>query len=290
MTAGADAGSRPGTASTRVTKGDAARIVSLAAGALVFCVPFLMMVSTSFKEQTYVLEVPPRLLPHDPTLANYAQALAANGFLSYFANSLVVAAATVAGVLLLGAMMAYAFARFEFPGKRAIFLMLVATLMIPGMMLVIPQYLVARDLHVLDSRLGLVLFYVAGQLAFTTFLLRAFIVSIPRELDEAMLIDGAGPFRIFWSLILPLSRPALATAGIFSFLGSWDEFVWATTVIDSPEKRTLPIAIALFQGQHATSWGLVFAASVIAVLPVIIVFIVFQRHFVAGVQAGALKG
>ncbi len=105
-----------------------------------------------------------------------------------------------------------------------------------------------------------------------------------------MVIDGAGPFRIFWSLILPLCRPALATAGIFAFLGSWDEFVWALTIIDSPEKRTLPIAIALFQGQHATSWGLVFAASVIAVLPVVIVFIIFQRQFVAGVQAGALKG
>jgi multiple sugar transport system permease protein len=138
--------------------------------------------------------------------------------------------------------------------------------------------------------MGLVLFYVAGQLAFTTFLLRGFIVTIPRDLDEAMLIDGAGPFRIFFQLILPLCRPALATAGIFSLLGAWDEFVWAVTVIDSPEKRTLPIAIALFQGQHTTSWGLVFAASVIAVLPVIIVFAIFQRQFVAGVQAGALKG
>ena len=267
-----------------------ARYAVLSAGALLTCVPFLMMVSTSFKKQTYVLEVPPKLLPRDPTLANYQQAWASTGFATYFLNSVLVAVATVAGVLLLGAMMAYAFARFEFPGKRSIFLTLIATLMIPGMMLIIPQYLVAKDLHVLDSRLGLVLFYVAGQLAFTTFLLRGFIVTIPRDLDEAMLIDGAGPFRIFWSLILPLCRPALATAGIFSFLGAWDEFVWAVTVIDSPEKRTLPIAIALFQGQHATSWGLVFAASVIAVVPVITVFAIFQRQFVAGVQAGAVKG
>lgn len=276
--------------SLRNRGGFAGRHVVLALGAFVFCVPFLMMVSTSFKKQTFVLEVPPRLLPHDPTTANYQQALASNGFALYFANSLLVSVATVVGVLFLGAMMAYAFARFEFVGKRVVFLGLVATLMIPGMMLVIPQYLVARDLHVLDSRIGLVLFYVAGQLAFTTFLLRGFIASIPRELDEAMVIDGAGPFRIFWSLILPLCRPALATAGIFAFLGSWDEFVWALTIIDSPEKRTLPIAIALFQGQHATSWGLVFAASVIAVLPVVMVFIIFQRQFVAGVQAGALKG
>lgn len=270
--------------------GDGLRLLTLAAGALLFCLPFVVMVTTSLTKQTYVLQLPPTLVPKDPTTANYREALSSEGFLTYFVNSAVVAAATVAVTLVLSAMMAYAFARFEFPGRKLLFLTLLAALMIPGMMLVIPQYLVARDLHVLDSRLGLVLFYAAGQLAFTTFLLRGFIASIPRELDEAMVIDGAGPARIFRSLILPLCRPALATAGIFSFLGSWDEFVWAVTVINSPEKRTLPIAIALFQGQHSTSWGLVFAASVVAVLPVIVVFIVFQRQFVSGVQAGALKG
>jgi len=266
------------------------RYAVLVFGAVITCVPFLMMVSTSLKKQTFVLEIPPQLWPHDPTTGNYSEAWTSTGFAQYFLNSVAVAVCTVAGVLLIGAMMAYAFARFDFPGKRPIFLGLIATLMIPGMMLIIPQYLIARDLHLLDSRAGLVLFYIAGQLAFTTFLIRGFIVTIPRELDEAMLIDGAGPLRIFWSLILPLCRPALATAGIFSFLGAWDEFVWAVTIIDSPEKRTLPIAIALFQGEHATSWGLVFAASVIAVVPVITVFVLFQRQFVAGVQAGALKG
>jgi len=274
----------------RIALAMSSRYAVLVVGAVVTCVPFLMMVSTSFKKQTFVLEIPPQLWPHDPTTGNYSEAWTSTGFAQYFLNSVAVALCTVAGVLLIGAMMAYAFARFDFPGKRPIFLGLIATLMIPGMMLIIPQYLIARDLHLLDSRAGLVLFYIAGQLAFTTFLIRGFIITIPRELDEAMLIDGAGPLRIFWSLILPLSRPALATAGIFSFLGAWDEFVWAVTIIDSPEKRTLPIAIALFQGEHATSWGLVFAASVIAVVPVITVFVLFQRQFVAGVQAGALKG
>lgn len=266
------------------------RYAVLVAGALLTLTPFLMMVSTSFKPQTFVLEVPPRLLPHDPTVANYSEAWSSNGFAQYFLNSVVVALVTVLGVLLLGSMMAYAFARFEFPGKRVLFYGLIGTLMVPGMMLIIPQYLVARDLHLLDSRIGLVLFYIAGQLAFTTFLLRGFMAGIPRELDEAMLIDGATPRSIFWHLMLPLSRPALATAGIFSFLGAWDEFPWAVTIIDSPEKRTLPIAIALFQGEHGTSWGLVFAASVIAVTPVLAVFVIFQRHFVSGLQAGAMKG
>jgi multiple sugar transport system permease protein len=135
-----------------------------------------------------------------------------------------------------------------------------------------------------------VLFYVAGQLAFSTFLLQSFFSQIPRELEEAMRMDGAGAWTVYWRLILPMSKPALATAGIFVFLSSWDEFIWALTIISDASLRTLPMAIALFQGQHATAWGLVFAASVIAVGPVIVVFVVFQRYFVAGIAEGAVKG
>jgi multiple sugar transport system permease protein len=142
----------------------------------------------------------------------------------------------------------------------------------------------------LNSLWGLVVFYTGGNLALNTFLLRSFFADIPSELEEAMVVDGAGPWRRFWQLVLPLSRPALATVAIFTFLGSWDEFVWALTIINDPGKRTLPMAIALFQGQHATSWGLVFAASAIAVVPVILIFAVFQRQFVSGLTTGALKG
>ena len=147
----------------------------------------------------------------------------------------------------------------------------------------------ARQLHALNSLWGLVFFYTAMNLALNTFLLRSFFMDIPHELEEAMVVDGAGPWTRYWRLVLPLSRPALATVGIFTFLASWDEFVWALTVIDDPSKRTLPIAIALFQGQHATSWGLVFAASMIAILPVLVVYVVFQRFFVAGLNTGAIK-
>jgi multiple sugar transport system permease protein len=208
----------------------------------------------------------------------------------YFVNSLVVAVTHVAGVLLLGSMMAYAFARFEFPGKRLVFYALMATLMIPGLMLLLPQFVLARDLGLVDHRAGLVLFYVASQLAFVTFLLRGFFQTIPRELEEAMTIDGAGPWRIYWQLMLPLSKPALATAGIFAFLFSWDEFPWALSIINNPDLRMLPVAIAQFQGAHTTDWGIVFAASVIAVTPVLVVYVVFQRYLVSGLQAGALKG
>jgi ABC-type glycerol-3-phosphate transport system permease component len=157
-------------------------------------------------------------------------------------------------------------------------------------MLLIPQFLLAKKLMLLNSLWGLIVFYAGGNLALNTFLLRSFFRDIPRELEEAMVVDGAGPWTRYRRLILPLSRPALATVGIFTFLASWDEFTWALTIIADPSKRTLPIAIALFQGQHATSWGLVFAASVIAVLPVILIFVVFQRQFVSGLATGALKG
>lgn len=272
----------------RPSAGTSLRFVVLLAGAAVMIVPFAMMVATSFKQQSYVLT--PDLVPDPATLDNYVRAWTSSGFAHYFLNSAVVSLSTVLLVLLLGSMMAYAFARFEFVGKKVVFYSMIATLMIPGMMLLIPQYFVARDLGVLDTKTGLVMFYVAGQLAFTTFLLRGFFAGVPRELDEAMLIDGANRLHIYWHLMLPLARPALATAAIFTFLGSWDEFVWAVTIIDSKDNRTLPMAIQLFQGQHGTSWGLVFAASTIAVIPVIAVFVVFQRYFVSGLAAGALKG
>jgi multiple sugar transport system permease protein len=141
----------------------------------------------------------------------------------------------------------------------------------------------------LDSLWGLIVFYTGGNLALNTFLLRSFFQDIPRELEEAMIVDGAGAWSRYRRLILPLSRPALATVAIFTFLASWDEFVWALTIINDPNRRTLPMAIALFQGQHSTSWGLVFAASIIAIGPTIAIFVAFQRQFVSGIASGALK-
>ena len=197
--------------------------------------------------------------------------------------------ATTFAAVLLSAMMAFAFARFRFPGRGVLFALLLVGLMVPTMMLLIPQFLLAKHLLLLDSLLGLIVFYTGGNLAFDTFLLRSFFQEIPHELEEAMVVDGAGPWTRFTRLILPLSRPALAAVAVFTFLGSWDEFVWALTIINTPSKRTLPIAIALFEGQHATSWGIVFAASAIAVGPVIALFAIFQRQFVSGLTSGALK-
>jgi multiple sugar transport system permease protein len=266
-----------------------ARLLFLSAGAVVMALPFAYMLSTSFKPDSLVLRLPPEFIPHHPTTANYTGAWSSNQFGHYFLNSVLVAVATTALAVLLSAMMAYAFARFRFPGRALLFGLLLLGLMVPTMMLLIPQFLLAKHLLLLNSLWGLIVFYTGGSLALNTFLLRSFFQDIPYELEEAMVVDGAGPWRRFWRLILPLSRPALATVAIFTFLGSWDEFVWALTIINDPSKRTLPIAIALFQGQHATSWGLVFAASAIAVGPVIAIFVAFQRQFVSGITAGALK-
>ena len=266
------------------------RYLTLILGAAIMIVPFLYLFATSFKPQLYLFEIPPQFIPKHPTLSNYQAAWTSNSFGHYFANSVFVSLVSTGLSVILAAMMAYAFARFKFHGQNIMFWMLLVGLMVPGMMLLIPQYLLANELHLIDSLLGLIVFYVATNLAFNTFLLRGFFEEIPWELEEAMIMDGAGSFRRFFRLILPLSRPALATVSIFTFLAAWDEYVWALTIINDPSKRTLPIAISIFQGQHLTNWGLVFAASTITIIPVIVVFAIFQKQFVRGLTADALKG
>jgi multiple sugar transport system permease protein len=265
------------------------RLALLTLGLVVLLLPFVYMLTTSFKPNAMVLEIPLKFFPQHPTTANYVSAWTSNHFARYFLNSVIVAVATTTAALLLSSMMAFAFARFRFPGRGLLFGLLLIALMVPTMMMLIPQFLLARHLLLLDSLLGLVVFYTGGNLAFDTFLLRSFFQDIPVELEEAMVVDGASSWTRYWRLILPLSRPALATAAIFTFLASWDEFTWALTIINDPSRYTLPIAITMFQGQHSTSWGLVFAASVIAIAPVLVTFAIFQRQFIAGIASGAVK-
>ena len=274
----------------RTSPMEALRLTTLAVGALVMVTPFLYMVSTSFKAQQYVLKIPPQFIPDPATLSNYERVLVRGDFVHYFLNSAFVAVTATAISVLLSAMMAYGFARYRFPGREWLFRILLLGLMIPALMLIVPQFVLAKWLGLIDTLWGLIVFYVAGNLALNTFLLRGFFEALPQELDDAMQIDGATAWRRFIGLALPLARPALATATIFTFLAAWDEYAWALTAITSPENKTLPIAIALLQGPKGTQWGLVFAASIVAILPVIAVFLTFQRHFVQGLTAGAVKG
>jgi len=255
----------------------------------VLLLPFLYMVSTSFKPHAFVLELPPRFIPSEPTIENYTRALTTNHFGQYFLNSAIVSVSSTTITVVLSAMLAYAFARWEFPGRDLLFYAMLGTMMVPTLTLIIPQFVLAKQLHLLNSRWGLVVVYSAGT-AFNMFLLRGFFEEIPQDLLDSALIDGAGPFTTFWRIALPLARPALAATAIFSFLGAWDEFTWALTAINDEKLYTLPIGLRLFQQQHGTEWGLVFAASVIAVLPTILVFVIFQRHFIKGVMSGAVKG
>jgi ABC-type glycerol-3-phosphate transport system permease component len=264
--------------------------VLLICGLVIVAVPFLFMISTSLKPQQYTFEYPPHLIPRRITLNNYVQALSKDLFSLYFLNSLVVAVLTTASTVLVSSLLAYAFGRLEFPGKEPLFYMFLIGMMIPPVTLIIPQFLVAKMMKLLNSHTGLVIVYVTMNLSMQTFLLRSFFESIPSELEDAVRIDGGGRWTIFWRIVLPLSRPGLATVAIFTFLYSWDEFPWAHVAIKETTRRTLPIAIALFQNQHLTQWGQVFAASIVALIPVVTVFVLFQRHFIRGIARSGLKG
>ena len=259
-------------------------------GAVITLFPFFYLVSTSLKGPVYVFEYPPRFIPAQPTLHNFVAAWTSKRFDSYFLNSALVTVSTMLLVVLLSSMMAFAFARFKFVFKRPLYDSIMIFMMMPAMTLIVPQFMLASRLNLLNSLPGLVLVYVAQNLPLNTFLLRGFLAEIPRELEEAARVDGASSWTIYWRIMLPLSKPALATAAIFSSLGAWDEYVWALTVLNDPMKRTLPVGIAAFHGVFYSDWGLVFAASLIAIVPIITLFIILQRYFIKGVITGAIKG
>jgi multiple sugar transport system permease protein len=265
------------------------RLVVLILASVISLAPLVYMILIALTANTFIITDPASVLKGAKGFGNFVQVWTQSNIGINFANSLIVACLTTFLVVLLSSMMAYAFARFEFPGKRFLFILILVELMIPTIMLIIPQFILTRDLHLLDSRGGLLLIYVGTNLAFNTFLLRGFFLGVPRELDDAMMVDGAGVWTRFVRLMLPLSKPALATSGVFSFLGGWDEYVWAVTIMNTPSRQTLPVAIALFSGAHTTNWGLTFAATTLAVIPSLIIFLIFQKQLVGGITAGALK-
>lgn len=262
----------------------------LCVGALATVIPFIYMISTAFKGQVYVFEIPPRLIPEKPTLQNFITAFSSNNFGRYFFNSTLVTVIAVLGILLMASMMAYALARYQFFGRKFLYALVVFFMTMPAMSLIVPQFILAHTFQLTDTLAGLIVMDIAQNLPFAVFLLKGFLEDVPKEIEEAAVIDGASPWAIYWHVILPLARPALATSAIIAFLGAWDEYVWASTITNTPTNRTLPVAIATFQGVHTTNWGLVFAASLIAIVPVLILFISLQKYFVKGMVAGAVKG
>ncbi len=259
------------------------------AGAATMIVPLLYMLSTSFLPHAYVFQVPPEFIPRHPTLENYVEAWQGNSFGQAFLNSAIVAACATVLNVGLGATLAFAFARYQFPGRNVLFYGMLAAMTVPSLVLVIPQFVLASHLHLTNSRLGLILIYAAGM-GFTVYLLRSYFADLPQELFDAAAIDGCGVFRTLWYIALPLARPALAAATIFAFEANWDEFTLALTLNNDQSLFTLPVAIQQFYSNHGTDWGVVFAATTIAMIPILIIFLIFQRQFVSGISAGALKG
>jgi ABC-type glycerol-3-phosphate transport system permease component len=257
---------------------------------LLMIAPFALMVSTAFKPHAYVLEIPPQLIPDEPTLDNFVRAWSSGDFPRYFLNSVFVTVISTAISVSLAAMLGFTFARYRFPGRRIFFAALLFTMMVPGLLLLIPQFVLARDLGLLNTLWGLIIVYSVMNLGLNTFLMRGFYSAMPQELFDAASVDGAGPWRSFRSIALPLSKPGLATVTIFSWLLAWDEFTWAITILADQELYTLPIGIRSLQRAESTEWGLVFAASLIALAPVLVLFVALQRQFMSGAFVGATKG
>jgi multiple sugar transport system permease protein len=260
----------------------------LAAGLLIVVGPFLWMALSSFKPEGEIRSVPPSWWPRTWTLDNYHELFARLDFPLYFANSAIVATLVTAGNLLFCSLIGYALAKLRFPGRRLLFLTVLGMLMVPGMVTFVPQFVLISNMGLANSYAGLVLPFLAGP--FGVFLMRQFLLAIPDDLIEQARIDGAGEWRIFWRVVLPLCRPALATLGILTFLASWNNFLWPLVVATTNDKYTLPVALALYSiGQNRIYFGLLLAGAVVVVVPVLIVFLMLQRHFLRGIATTGLK-
>ncbi|WP_420454364.1 carbohydrate ABC transporter permease [Rubrivirga sp.] len=255
--------------------------------ALLTLAPFVWMVLTSFKEIGEIFSYPPTWWPETFTLENYSAAFSAAPFGRYYVNSLFVATAVTLGQLVTCSMAAYAFARMEFWGRDALFFVFLATMMVPVHVTMIPSFMILHSLGLIDTYGALIIPGLAS--AFGTFLLRQFFLTIPKELEEAAFLDGCGRFRVLWQIIVPLSRPALATLAIFTFMGVFNDFLWALVVVNSQELYTVQLGLAVFRDRYMTEWGSLMAGSVVATLPILLVFAVAQRHFIEGIALSGLK-
>ncbi|MFJ9603355.1 carbohydrate ABC transporter permease [Streptomyces althioticus] len=260
-------------------------------GLLVMSAPFLWMALSAFKTRRDLTASPPVWIPSEWTLSNFGALLDQLDMPRYFLNSLIVAVLVTLCNLLFCSMLGYALAKLEFTGRSKVFGVVLAALMVPGNLLILPLYVLMTKLGLIDTYAGLVLPFAAG--AFGVFLMRQFMQSIPDELLEAARIDGAGEWYIFWRIVLPLVKPALATLTIFTFLGSWNNFVWPLIATNDPDKYTLPVALATFANDPNRTVGggngMLMAGSLLVVLPVLLVFVVLQRHFTQGIATAGLK-
>jgi multiple sugar transport system permease protein len=255
---------------------------------IVTIAPFIWMFLSSIKPEAEILQMPPVWLPHAVTLAHYAELLSRANFMRNLWNSVIVALFATAATLIVNSMAAFVFAKYRFPLRDRLFNFLLATMMIPGQVTMMPVFILLKELHLLNTYTGLVLPGAAS--VFAIFLLRQYIMGIPDSLLEAARIDGCSEFRLFWRIIIPLSMPAIATLTIFTFMGAWNEFLWALIIMLDESKYTLPVALAaLSSGEHGMEWGLLMAGSVVTIIPVLAVFLCMQRYYIEGIAVTGMK-
>jgi multiple sugar transport system permease protein len=250
--------------------------------------PFGWMLLGSLKTDQEIRQIPPTWLPDHATLDNYRELFGRLNFPRYFVNSMLVTGAVTLGNLLFCTMLGYALAKIDFPGRRTLFGLVVGTLMVPGMVTFVPLFVLVSNLGLVNSYLGMILPTLVGP--FGVFLMRQYISGLPDEVIHAARIDGAGELRIFLRIVTPLAKPALATLGILTFLGTWNSFLWPLVIAQTEDKYTLPVALALYSiGQNQIRFGLLLAGAVVVVVPVLVVFVALQRHFVQGIAMTGLK-
>ncbi len=260
----------------------------LIAGSVLALLPFAWMVSTSLKRLPEVFRWPIEWLPDEPVWENYVTVFSFVPFLRFYANTAYVTLLSTLGLLVTSCMAGYAFARLRFPGRDVLFLIYLGTMMIPGQVTLIPRFITMRLLHWIDTYQALI---VPGMFsAFGAFLMRQFFMGIPRSLDDAAILDGASHLDIFWRICLPLSKPAIATLIIFAFVGSWNDFLWPLVVTNSVEKLVLSVGLSHFQDMYYTEWTLLMAASVMTMIPVLLIYVLAQRYFVQGIALTGIKG
>jgi multiple sugar transport system permease protein len=260
--------------------------VVLIVGALIMVFPFVWTIVTSISPGAS-LTTTPKLIPDDPSLSPYAELFQRVPFGQVIVNSVLIAVVSTVFQLVTSSMAAYVFARMPFRGRGAIFVLYLATLMIPFQVLIVPLFVEMKSLGLINSYLGAILPTIAS--AFGVFLLRQAINTVPYELDQAATLDGAGHFRVFFQIVLPLVRPALATLAVFGFLNTWNSFLWPLIILRDPAMQTLPVALSSLQGQFSTQWDVLMAGSVISIIPMFALYVFAQKYIVQGVAGTGLK-
>ena len=273
-----------------VRAGTVGRLVVLTLLGLLFVSPLIFMALTSFKNRVESAAVPPTFLPKEPTLEAYRNVLTSPGtpVLRWFVNSMVAATANAVLVVATAALAAYPLARMSFRGKRIVFALIIATIFVPPVILIIPNYLIVGKLAWLDTLLAVIVPTAAG--AFGVFFLRQFFLSLPVELEEAAALDGASVWRTFRSVVLPLSKPALATLALLAFLTNWNDFLWPVYVLFSPEMQTLQAGLSTLQSANNVRYDLLMAGAMVASIPVLLIYVFAQRFIIEGVSRSGLKG